>query len=455
MCQIRAIACLVTLCTAEQVLFEQTPVPKAWGLVGWHYFSVYDSESYAASLGKSSFQVGPAKAEIQLVGVNTGNHSMATRYSSLEVSLVYQGDMLYFDRDHFCVKGRLNPGKADAEFKSFVIPIGDQAPTSLKTEVQLNQTGKYLLMLSNCATLTTAQVSGVVQVKNPYGYLPPAQYHAVTPLCIFLVLYILCACVYLAYGLQKTELLLETHLYFAGVFLFSIMEVAAKLWAYHTWNTTGADEPWMSVASILQMLKWQLLYALSTYIATGRCYSDSKLEEVGNKMWLLVFAASSLYMLLLTVRECTLMYGASQDPGPGLLFGASVPVFVMDAAMVMLLISQTHSQYEVAEASLNEERAAVFGKLHKLAVAVAVFGAFAVMVDLTHLFGVRTVSWQWQWLTQEGCGHALALFAMLVGSYVMRPGMLRRTDPDQPKHRGAAANLVGAPVDEEDEEEEM
>jgi len=432
-------------------------MPNAATLDGWYLFRVYNRMGFAAATGKSMDQAQKPKAEIQLAGELTGNADALAGYSSLEVSLIYYDQFLKhgLDQEHFCVNGKIKPANDGVDFHSAVIPISDDPP---KVEMQLNKTGKYLLMISNCANVSSGHISGVVQVKNPYGYLPPEQYHSVVPLCVFLVLYILCLCGYAAYGLQKSKQFYDTHFYFVGLLLLSITEVGGKLFAYYTWNTSGSDEPWMSIATVLYVLKWIFLYMMATYVATGLHDKDVGHEEDedrwGVKTWCCVFASSTLYTVMLSLRECVLLYRPGGDLGPSFVAGTCVPVLVMDAAVVMFLVIQTQKQYEESEAKLSIHRSSLYSKLNKIAVAVAVFGIVALMADLADVLALTSLSWRMQWLPQEGTGHVLGLFGLATACFVMRPGMLERKNEYVGGKGGdfeTGAEMVGRPEDSDDD----
>jgi len=454
---ISAFACVLSLCVAEQVLFEKVAAPTEGRLDGWYLFRVYTKNDFAASSGLSPLQVMNPVAQIQLVGVPTGNYSKASTYNSLEVSLIYYDHLLKqrLDPTHFCVNGQIKPATADVEFQSVVIPFVDKAPM---VDVVLNKTGTYLLMISNCADFTSAHLSGVVQVRNPYGYLPPEQYYSRTPLWVFLIFYIICLLGFVACSVPQAKQFHDTHWYFVSIILLSILEVAVKLYAYHSWNSSGAEEPWMSIATVLYVLKWTFLYTVSAFIATGLHEKVQSHEAscCSSRVWPLTFLAAAVYTAMLSIRDCMLLYGTGRNLGHGIIAAGSMPALLMDAAMVVFLVTQTQKQYEDFRDRSSGQLGPMYGRLNKIAVAVAVFGVLALVIDLGHISGWSPLSWKQHWLLQEGLPHGLALFAISSGIVVMRPGALEmRSQSAEAKIVDAeAASMVGR-ADEDDSDEEM
>mmetsp|Transcript_31291 Transcript_31291/g.71440 ORF Transcript_31291/g.71440 Transcript_31291/m.71440 type:complete len:465 (-) Transcript_31291:74-1468(-) len=450
------VACLLPLSLAEQVTFQNTAMPHATTLDGWYLFRVYSKMGYIGATGSSLESAEKPKAQISLAGVQKEKNS---GYKSLEVSLIYYEHFLNqkLHEENFCVDGKLKPSSNDVlEFKSCVIPFDDDEAVC---EATLNKTGKYLLMISNCANFTSGQISGVAQVKNPYGYLPPEQYHSIIPLFFFLAVYVLCLAGYGAYGLQKSKQFYDTHFYFLGLFFLCLAEVGGKLLAFYSWNSSGADEPWMTVATVLYVLKWIFLYMMATYVALGMQDKDTAgrgEEDVqfGTKHWCIAFVTSTLYTVALSLRECVLLYRPGGDLGPSFVAGACAPVLVMDAVLVIFLLIQTQKQYEESEAKLNIHKSALYAKLNKIAVAIAVFGVVAMMVDLADVLAFSNFSWRMQWLPQEGTAHILGLFAVTTASFVMRPGMLERKNEYTGAKGGdfeTGAEMVGRAVDSDDD----
>mmetsp|Transcript_26650 Transcript_26650/g.62163 ORF Transcript_26650/g.62163 Transcript_26650/m.62163 type:complete len:472 (-) Transcript_26650:112-1527(-) len=419
---------------AETFSFDGHEVPNGWALNGWYIFRVYSKVDFIDATGSRSSLPQMPVAEFELAGRATGQYDKAIGYHSLEAAIVYYQDYMdYFDQEHFCKSGSLDPmtSKQSVEWAAMRIPILARPDASIKMQpaklkVPLNKTGRYLLLLSNCANLTQVKVQGHVQVMNPYGYLPPEQYFKSGPLGFLILVYVLVAAGWIAYGASKKKFFYDVHYYFTGIMVWSILEIAAKLYALSAWNSTASDEPWMSLATILYVLKWIYLYSLAVYIGGGHYDSDSDNagEAAHSNNFMTASIVCSIYVVVLTVRECIMYQKDSLNLVTSIVLLLSLPMILMDGALALYLLYQTKIEYQKAEAKVDFSRSSIFDKLHKLAIASVLIGTCSTLMGLADIVGVSELSWRAKWLPSEGAAHFVCLGALCCAMYIMRPGMV-------------------------------
>eukprot|EP00403_Amphidinium_massartii_P017208 CAMPEP_0178417878 /NCGR_PEP_ID=MMETSP0689_2-20121128/24798_1 /TAXON_ID=160604 /ORGANISM="Amphidinium massartii, Strain CS-259" /LENGTH=457 /DNA_ID=CAMNT_0020039251 /DNA_START=1 /DNA_END=1374 /DNA_ORIENTATION=- len=426
--RILALACLASGVVAERYNFDHKPAPEGYSLDGWYMFRVYNQGDFAEASGTATFQVQKPKIEMHVVAMPKGG-SEPPSSGSLEVAVMHHDDFsTSFDEENFCKDGKLKPTSDKAEFFSTVIPFDADG---FEVSAPLNKTGKYILMLSNCGSFDKATISGFAQVKNPFGYLPPEMYHQVTPLCAFLFGYVVLTGGWIAYGVSQKKQFYDIHSYLTALLGLAVLEVMASLYALNTANTTAVMEPYMSIATILYVLKWVYVYALAAYVVSGYYDNDDEatnedLHNSSTKSWLIGMGLASIYTVVLSLRECVMAERAGGNISSGSVLAINFPVMVLDAVLILYVLLQSKHQYDDAEAKINISRSGIFSKLHKLAAVCAILGGMSLVLSAADILGLASLSWSSQWMAQQGASHVICLVALGGAIFIMRPGMVEK-----------------------------
>jgi len=420
-----AVICQMSL--AERIEFTRIPVPANQHADGLRMFHVYSKGDFAELSGSDTWHIDKSVVEMHLVA-----HTEGEKVAPLEMSLVHVDDFTaHFDQKHFCKDHQLwlrygavpKDGRRPEMFSTIVPFEGSDRVT----RVPLNKTGTWVLLLSNCGeTRTDMTVSGTVQVRNPYGYLPPESYHKIAPLYVFLFQYIMIAAAWAAYALAHREQVAEIHFFFTTLLVLSLAEVAVQLFALEGWNADGAaQEPWSSLAVVLSVLKWVYLYWISAFSASGlpNGATGDAVIAFFNQRHCLPLGLACIYSVFITLRE-TVMSDMQGHSSLQVVLVVNGAVSMMDAAALIYILAQTRLHYMQEERKHNISEARFFLRLHRLAVVCAVPASIAYLINLGNLLGLFKLSWSSMWIPQDGAAHVVAMIAITGGIYCMRPGMV-------------------------------
>mmetsp|Transcript_73162 Transcript_73162/g.174364 ORF Transcript_73162/g.174364 Transcript_73162/m.174364 type:complete len:460 (+) Transcript_73162:85-1464(+) len=448
------LACKVAHLAAERITFEGQPAPQGMSLDGWYIFDVYSKGDFAELAGVDSSKMEKPVAEISLAAKTSGD----TKAKPMAVTLMdYAGFLDTFDQVHFCEDGVFKPHGDKLDFVTAEIPYGE---TTKITTKPLSKTGKYVLLLSNCNEGTEATLSGYVQVKNPYGYLPSALYHRGTPLYVFLFVYIVLTLGWVAYGMTHMKQFYDLHGYFTGMLAWCIAAIAVNIYAMGVWNSTGVDDPYMSMATVMYVLKWVYIYAIAVFVAGGYYDNDDEATtshdlHLNKKVWIVGIISASIYIVALSLRECAMTQPAGLNLSLKVKLALQFPVTVLDAILVIYVLVKTKSQYELAEAKLNITKSGIFSKLHKLAIVCAILGCLGMVLKLADYLGMYELSWHTKWLPEGGAAHITTLIGLGGAAFIMRPGMVEKKNiygkVGAEQLEGGEASKLGRPDDEDDD----
>mmetsp|Transcript_61283 Transcript_61283/g.145920 ORF Transcript_61283/g.145920 Transcript_61283/m.145920 type:complete len:474 (+) Transcript_61283:79-1500(+) len=416
-------ALIIPTAEAESFVLERYQAPAGWKLNGCYKFNVYNV--------RDDFGGRPPLVEFHLLATATDQWEVAKGYTSLQAAILFSSDVTeYFGNEHVCTDGKLvqKPREQVSEWAAVTVPVATSTDffqiEAVDLQVALNKTGEYVLMFSNCGNIAGLEVSGYVQVKNPYGYLSPQDHFKQDPLSILFNLNVIAAICWAAYGCCNKAQFQEEHYYLIGIYFLSIVEIAMKLFALSSWNVTSQCQPWMSIAIAVYALKWVYSYALAVCICGG--YYRVGGQERSTKVFNTYFALAAVYIIAVTLRELAMLQQESLHFSRLTVLMISSPMIMMDAAVAVHLISASKTEQEAAEKRRDAASSLVYERLNRLFIGCSLTGALALVFEVTDIMHVFTLSASMRWVPTEGVAQFVCLVALCFSMTVMRPAATER-----------------------------
>jgi len=421
-CLWRLLACLIWYVSAEQVVFGDLPAPGRFAINGLRKFHVYSKSDFAAATGAASYEIRNPEVEIAVSARSLNGRASP----GLEMSLVHSDDLAeYLDEKYHCKDHKFwlknAPIGRSIEKVSAVISFAQDAAEE-KVLAPLNRTGTWVLVVTNCGEAASATISGSVQVRNPYGHLPPEMYHKIGPICIFLFQYILLIAGWTAYSCSHKDYFGVIHFYLTLLLVWSVAEVAAKLAALEQWNETGVRRgAWSSLADTLYPVKWVYMYWVAISVSVGDTPYTCLSQRCG-----LAAGLTVVYLAVLTLREVVLGGLVRGYVSRRFVLGVNCPLIGMDAAVLCYMLVQTRAQTLAEEHRRDFMEARRFSRLNMLVWVCTVLASLSMLLNVFDLLSWVKLSWSSKWIPQDGAGHLIGLIALAGGMFIMRPGTCRK-----------------------------
>jgi len=105
--------------------------------------------------------------------------------------------------------------------------------------VDLTTSGSYVLVFSNCGDQGGLAVSGTVEVKNPWGFLPAIEFHKTSLYGCLMLFYICTTIFWFISALRWWRQLLYIQKCMLGLNILCLLEVVAWYVFYTSWNSSG------------------------------------------------------------------------------------------------------------------------------------------------------------------------------------------------------------------------
>mmetsp|Transcript_19321 Transcript_19321/g.27777 ORF Transcript_19321/g.27777 Transcript_19321/m.27777 type:complete len:508 (-) Transcript_19321:109-1632(-) len=251
--------------------------------------------------------------------------------------------------------------------------------------------------------ILSAELTGTVSFKNPYGYIPAELYGLLPFEGARAVAFILFTGYFLYYYLRYQESVLVLHKAIFGVLLVAAAEACMWFAAYLTINLTGHPyccpfPPVVVAALIMQIFRQTLSRTLLLVVSLGYGIVRPKLL---NAEWIAVTAVTLLYFGIATTYEVASIVSLDVHPDEApRSAGMLVPSMLIDLLFLMWIYLALTSTIRI----LTE-----FQQTHKLDMYNRLFstiGLFSILfIVVSVLMSLRTTGyvsfpWQWDWLQQ-------------------------------------------------------
>jgi len=306
---------------------------------------------------------------------------------------------------------------ADVYAHTVRFPNGTSGQTK-DTQFEIKKTGVYVLVFSNCGTVTQAVISGSVIVKNSYGFLPGNEYHKLPFYGWLLCTYVVLALIWLVLSLRWWKELFNIQNCIAAVIFFGLVE--AFLWYvfFNDWNNTGVRGKVFILALLFTVVKSTFSYMLVLVASLGwgvtRPYLDG---QVVMRIQLLTF----LYIILDFIREAVLSYRHSHSLSIAFVLLCLLPVSLLNGAIFFWIFTALSNLMETLRERRQTEKLQLFRRLWEILICSLAIATFSMLFQIFSLSKSISNRWRTQWLFADGISHILFLFVLMCMMYLWAP----------------------------------
>mmetsp|Transcript_50314 Transcript_50314/g.145924 ORF Transcript_50314/g.145924 Transcript_50314/m.145924 type:complete len:522 (+) Transcript_50314:70-1635(+) len=290
-------------------------------------------------------------------------------------------------------------------------------PKDVKRDVQ--KTGVYILVFSNCGDHTDAIVSGTVVVKNSYGFLPGNEYHKMPFYGWLLLVYVAAAVIWMALSIRWWKELFNIQNCITFVILFGLLESFLWYIFYNDWNNTGVRGKFLFVAAILlTVLKTTFSYMLVLVASLGWGVTRPYLDQ---QVILRIQVLCVFYTVLDFIRETVLQFRHSHSLSIAFVLLCLLPVSLLNGSIFYWVFTALSSLMETLKERCQFEKLLLFQRLWRILILALSIATFTLLFQIFNLSRDITSRWQNQWLLTDGVSHGLFLGVLAAMMYLWAP----------------------------------
>jgi len=285
-------------------------------------------------------------------------------------------------------------------------------------KMKIEETGMYILWLSNCGNVSSGVLSGSVVVKNPYGFLPGNEYHKMPFYGWLGILYMMLACIWLSLSVWWWRELFSIQNCIAGVILLGLVESFLWYGFFSDWNSAGNHSKILFIASVFSSVaKSAFSYMLILVASLGWGVTRPYLDEWGhNRIW----AVCALYVGLGVIREVVLTYRDTQSLALWVVLICFLPVSILNGIIFYWVFMALSTLMETLKERRQREKLVVFQRLWfilVLSLGIATVTLLYQIFSLSH----HNTSWKHDWLFTDGVSHILFFMVLVAMMYLWAP----------------------------------
>jgi len=296
--------------------------------------------------------------------------------------------------------------------------VAAQAGSDEKTP--LPATGAYYLVLSNCGSCLDQKISGEVELRNTYGYLPANEYYKKQFYELLLAAFAVTVVLWAVQLVRWSAQVHAIHHCLTVVLVCALLEALMQRTLLTSWNFEGSFAPWMlCCANLASVLKSGFCYTMVCYIAQGWGVTQESLASV-TKTKVEVFAC--LYLPLQYMFEGMLAFRHTHHLSVTFLVMLWVPSVVLIGTVFCWIFGGLIETLESASRTQQPGLLTLLRRLGKLMTVMAVF----TLVDLVFkVLDISTneppASWHVQWILAEGVQDALFVVVIALTMFILAP----------------------------------
>lgn len=290
------------------------------------------------------------------------------------------------------------------------------------TEIAVERSGVYILMLSNCGMLDDAEISGSVIVRNPYGLLPGIEYYKMP---LYVILSLTYACMTAAWGLflfQWREDLFQVQKNMAAVLSLAFFESIVWYQFLRNWNASGVRSvPLLTIGILLSVLRSLTTYVILLVTSMGWGITRPRL---GRCLTCKIVVFSIIYTGLHFTLEMLANYRKQM---PSVFFFVGLAVTVLTFGMLASISRALWGVIRTLREQEQFDRLLLFQRLRcmlALCLAVAALGLVVQIVDVRRNIQTR---WQHEWILTDAVPHFLVLSVHASMIYLWAPNKYSQT----------------------------
>jgi len=401
------------LASGEVFKLDKRPIPGGYSLHALTAFTVYaPPDGPPAQAGEGSY------VEFKGLQAHSTDQSKSdgdlSSYAGIQLSLISQADYNdHVGKDPVCVGEQLSGEGAVMHTYN----VGFSKSEFLHRNI--NKTGVYYLIMSNCGNFTLGEVSGQVAVRNPFGYMTGTDYHKLSFFGYTTVLYLALVVIWGALCLTWKQEFIAIHGIVGLVILLKLVECVC--WTFHLYSMNMSGDSSDSTVCVLVMLTTltsYTAYTLILVISQGWRMTEEVLEDC------LLFKMGFFGLIWVVanyLREGAMVhrqtFQISTTFMTATMFGSTV-VNVLIFAWIFASLARLSNNLK--ERNLDAQLKAVSRFTVALIISV-VASTLIVFIQLLDGMGSLQVSWKYQYLADGGLSQVVFACVVVVAMWVWMP----------------------------------
>ncbi|CAK0911093.1 unnamed protein product, partial [Prorocentrum cordatum] len=288
------------------------------------------------------------------------------------------------------------------------VPFGGTKAPSQRWAIE--RTGIYMLLISNCGSITSATMNGTVTVKHAYGYLPGNEYPKMPFFGWLILAYALLAIIWIVLSVRWWDQLFRIQSCILVVLLLGCAE--SLLWSVflHKWNIEGRPTTNSTVIFVAALLLTVLKSTFSYMLVLVACLGWGVTKpSLGGRTLCKVGTLCFLQVGFAFAREVVLSFRHSYSIPPELVLTVFAPVTLLNTIIFCWIFCAISRLMEKLKEQRQTEKFQLF--LMLLAVLIAAIGVatLALLVEVYNLSKPPQAVWKHQWILTDAVSHLLFL----------------------------------------------
>jgi len=336
----------------------------------------------------------------------------------------------------------------------------------------IHQTGLYTFILTNCGASSDGVITGSVVVKNPFGFLPGAEYPKLTLYGSLSMFYAFLGAIWMWLSARQFQELTFVHHSIGALIAVGLVEMFMWFLLLNDWNDSGSRATSLTVlATLATTIKKVFFGGLVLVISLGLGYTRPLLD----KRVVLKMAGASVGFLFAETTRLTLVTARFERwgiAGGHTLFGFIVILIpaLLTGWWLMWSFNELSDLIEKINKGGRSQKLDLFGNLRKLFVGACVA---TTLNHVAHFFAFRTpleTRWKSEWIYTDAVNQLIFMCTLCGMMFLWAPSRaskltayshhmdvadLEATEAETKGSSAVSAEWTKAEVISTEEEEEM
>mmetsp|Transcript_79646 Transcript_79646/g.258129 ORF Transcript_79646/g.258129 Transcript_79646/m.258129 type:complete len:484 (-) Transcript_79646:269-1720(-) len=390
---------------------SEVNMPGKFTLQTHYYFFITSSSD--ASAGGGEGRLGGATVNFKDLRVtpkdNEPSAPLASKlagYSSVQVSLIPLNKFWnIIDSDQFCDGNKLHFKGGEKHDEVVTFNVGADAASHT---ADLKLSGPYALTITNCGDLTGLAITGSVEVKNPWGFLPATEFNKKAFFAGVAVFYAITALVWTAVALQWWKQLYAIQKVLTATVWICVVESVTGWAELETWNSGGGGSGPSSLFLMTTLaFTWKAVAMFEMLMFSPQKGAVEDISLKGHAALLAFMVAVFNFKVVLAFRNC---HNIQMER----VCLNAVPVVMIFATLVAWTQSNLGAAIEMLEEQKDQKKMAMYQKLRIVAGVGALGAGLCGALQILDPTVADHKLWGYHFLPSEGAFQIL--FAVLLST---------------------------------------
>mmetsp|Transcript_79640 Transcript_79640/g.258101 ORF Transcript_79640/g.258101 Transcript_79640/m.258101 type:complete len:483 (-) Transcript_79640:269-1717(-) len=375
----------------------------------YHFFITSNADDAKAGSGQG--RLGAATVNFKDLRLTPKNNepsapsaSKLDGYSSVQVSLIPVDKFWNIvDAEQFCDRNKLHFKGGDTHDEVVTFNVGADAASHI---ADLKFSGPYALTITNCGDLTGLAITGSVEVKNPWGFLPAIEFNKKAFYAGASVFYVITALVWTALAVQWWNQLFSLQKVLTTIVWIGVIESVAGWAMLEKWNSGGSLPSVLFLMTTLTFT-WKFVAIVEMLIVAPGKGTSEDVSLKGHAALLSFMMAVFHYKVVMAFRHC---YNIQMTQ----VYLNSMPVALMFAILIVWTYSTLGSSIEMLEEQKDQNKLAMYQKLRIVAGIGALGAGLCGALQILDPTVADTKLWGYHFLPSDGAFQIL--YAVLLST---------------------------------------